>query len=123
MTAIRFFKGVGNSGTHTGSVWNAAGTRLATVTFTNETASGWQTATLATPLPLAAGTTYTVSYYAPNGNYSSTGGFFGSDFVKGPLTAGAGSNGLYLYGSGGGMPVNSWGSTNYFADLVFSTPN
>lgn len=123
VTAIRFFKGVGNSGTHTGSVWNAAGTRLATVTFTNETASGWQTATLATPLPLAAGTTYTVSYYAPNGNYSSTGGFFGSDFVKGPLTAGAGSNGLYLYGSGGGMPVNSWGSTNYFADLVFSTPN
>ena len=34
VTGIRFYKGTGNTGTHTGSLWNSAGTRLATVTFT-----------------------------------------------------------------------------------------
>ncbi|WP_104088200.1 DUF4082 domain-containing protein [Arthrobacter sp. GMC3] len=122
-TAIRFFKGAGNSGTHTGSIWDSAGNRLATVTFSNETATGWQTALLSTPLPLAAGTTYTVSYYAPNGCYSSTGAFFGSNYVAGPLTVAGGSNGLYLYGTGGGMPIHAWNSTNYFVDVVFTTGN
>ena len=46
VTAIRFYKGAGNTGTHTGSLWTASGTRLATVTFTGETATGWQTAKL-----------------------------------------------------------------------------
>ena len=50
VTAIKFYKGAGNNGVHTGSIWSSTGTRLATVTFSNETASGWQTATLATPL-------------------------------------------------------------------------
>ena len=44
VTAIRFYKGAGNGGTHTGSLWSSPGTRLATVTFTGETATGWQTA-------------------------------------------------------------------------------
>ena len=46
ITAIRFYKGPGNTGTHLGSLWTSDGDRLGTVTFTNETASGWQTATL-----------------------------------------------------------------------------
>ena len=46
VTAIRFYKGAGNTGTHTGSIWDVDrdhGSR--TVTFTGETATGWQTAT------------------------------------------------------------------------------
>ncbi|NVM94382.1 DUF4082 domain-containing protein [Arthrobacter wenxiniae] len=120
VTAIRFYKGPGNTGVHTGSIWSSAGVRLATVQFSNETAGGWQSATLATPLALAAGSTYTVSYYAPNGAYASTSAFFVGDFVKGPLTVAGASNGRYLYASGGGMPVNSWNSSNYFVDLVFT---
>ncbi|AIY03624.1 hypothetical protein ART_4025 [Arthrobacter sp. PAMC 25486] len=122
VTAIRFFKGTGNTGTHTGSIWNAAGVRLATVQFSNETVTGWQTATLATPLQLTANTAYTVSYYAPNGHYPSTAAFFATPFNHGPLSAAAGSNGRYVYGTGGGMPVNSWNATNYFVDLVFTVP-
>ncbi|MEV8182561.1 DUF4082 domain-containing protein, partial [Specibacter sp. NPDC078692] len=122
VTAIRFFKGAGNTGAHTGSIWNAAGVRLATVAFTGETASGWQSATLTTPLQLTAGTTYTVSYFAPNGNYSSTSAFFATPFSHGPLSVDAGSNGRYFYGSSGGMPSNSWNATNYFVDLVFTVP-
>ena len=39
-------------------------------TFTNETASGWQTAYFSNPVPITAGTTYVACYYAPNGHYS-----------------------------------------------------
>ncbi len=45
VTGIRFYKGSGNTGTHTGSLWSSSGTRLATVTFTGETGTGWQQAT------------------------------------------------------------------------------
>ena len=43
VSGVRFYKGTGNSGTHTGSLWTDGGTLLATGTFTGETASGWQT--------------------------------------------------------------------------------
>src|SRR5882724_4602790 len=50
ITGIRFYKGTGNTGTHVGHLWTSSGTSLASVTFTNETATGWQQATLATPV-------------------------------------------------------------------------
>ncbi len=119
VTAIRFFKGSGNLGTHTGSLWSASGTRLATATFADETPSGWQTADLASPVQLDAGTTYVVSYYAPQGHYSSTAGFFSSPWTSGPLTAPSANNGRYLYATGGGFPAFTFNATNYFADVVF----
>ncbi len=118
VTGVRFYKGVGNGGTHTGSLWSAAGARLATVTFTGETASGWQTASFATPVSVTAGTTYVVSYLAPQGRYSSTSSYFASARTVGPLTAPAAGNGRYVYGSG--FPTSTWQSTNYFVDVVFS---
>ena len=42
---VRFYKGSGNTGTHVGSLWSVTGTLLASATFTNESASGWQEAT------------------------------------------------------------------------------
>ncbi|WP_427007122.1 DUF4082 domain-containing protein [Pseudarthrobacter sp. H2] len=119
-TGIRFYKGAGNNGTHVGSLWNAAGEKLAQVTFTGETATGWQTATLSAPVALAPGNTYVVSYLAPNGNYAYTGAFFAEPWINGALTAPGPNNGLYRYGAGGPMPTNSWNSTNYFVDVVFS---
>lgn len=119
VTAIRFYKGAGNTGTHTGSIWSSDGVRLATVTFTGESASGWQTATLTTPLALIAGQTYVVSYYAPNGRYASTPSFFTSPWVSGPLTAPTANNGRYRYAAGGGFPNASHNATNYFVDVIF----
>lgn len=55
VVGIRFYKGSGNTGRHTGSLWNSSGRRLATATFTNETRTGWQTVTLATPVDVRAG--------------------------------------------------------------------
>ena len=120
VSAIRFFKGAGNDGTHTGSIWSSAGVRLASVTFANETASGWQTAQLSTPLALSAGQSYIVSYLAPQGRYSSTPAYFSQAKTSGPLTAPVSGNGRYLYGAAGGFPTYSWNATNYFVDLVFA---
>ena len=42
ITGIRFYKGAGNTGTHIGNLWTSTGQLLATATFVNETATGWQ---------------------------------------------------------------------------------
>jgi hypothetical protein len=54
LTSIRYYKSPGETGTHVGRVWTSGGVQLAQVTFTGETASGWQVQALATPLSLAA---------------------------------------------------------------------
>src|SRR4029077_8793417 len=64
ITALRFYKGAANTGVHTGHLYQADGTLLATQTFTNETASGWQQVALDTPVPILAHGQYVVSYYS-----------------------------------------------------------
>ena len=61
LTAIRFYKDAGETGTHVGRLWNASGTQIGSATFAGETASGWQRATLTSPVTLTANATYTVS--------------------------------------------------------------
>ena len=43
VTGIRFYKAAANTGTHVGSLWSATANCSRQATFTNETASGWQT--------------------------------------------------------------------------------
>jgi phosphodiesterase/alkaline phosphatase D-like protein len=124
INAIRFYKAATNTGTHIGNLWSSTGTLLGTVTFTNETASGWQRADLATPVSIAANTTYVVSYYAPNGHYSVNVGAFSATGVDSPplhaLASGVdGLNGVYRYGSASGFPTASWNGSNYWVDVVF----
>ena len=107
MTAIRFFKGALNTGVHTGSLWEH-GHELAPVTFVGETSSGWQRATLSTPVNVVPGETYVVSYFAPGGGYSITTSYFAADVVSGRIAGPATGNGRYLYGAGGGFPTNSY---------------
>lgn len=132
ITGVRFYKGSGNTGTHVGKLWSSTGTLLASVTFTGETATGWQQATFAAPVTISAGTIYVASYYAPRGRYAADEGYFtGTTVINGPLTALAdgtsGGNGVYRYGSGGGFPNSTFGATNYWVDVVFnadtSTPD
>jgi hypothetical protein len=124
VTGVRFYKGSGNTGTHVGRLWSASGTPLASVTFTGETASGWQQASFATPVTITANTTYVVSYFAPNGHYADDTGFFaGSGVDRAPLHAlpdgTDGPNGVYRYGAGGVFPTDTWQSSNYWVDLTF----
>jgi hypothetical protein len=125
VTGVTFYKGTGNTGTHTGSLWSADGTQLATGTFSSETASSWQLLSFAHPVAITAGTSYVVSYHAPNGNYAVDGGYFAGAHQSYPLTATADTagsqNGLYRYGSDTAFPNSSYGSANYWVAPIFST--
>jgi Domain of unknown function (DUF4082) len=126
ITGIRFYKGSTNTGTHVGHLWTTTGTLLATATFTNESASGWQQVNFSTPVAITAGTTYVASYFAPMGHYAGDSFYFVPIGVtSGALTAlsdsAAGGNGVYQYGATGGFPSNSYFGTNYWVDVVFST--
>lgn len=121
VTGIRFYKSPANTGTHTGTLWLSGGTPLSSVTFSNETASGWQFQALTNPVVISSNTTYVVSYYAPSGHYAFTPGAFVSAVTNYPLRAlssgEAGGNGVYRTGTG--FPTLSFNAANYWVDLVF----
>ena len=127
VSGVRFYKGAGNTGAHVGALWSLSGTLLGSVTFTGETASGWQQMNFASPIQIAANTVYVVSYYAPLGHYSGdNNGFTAAGIDNVPLHAlkdGAnGGNGLYVYQSSNGFPNGTWLGSNYWVDVLF-TPN
>ncbi len=124
VTGVRFYKSAENTGTHTGSLWNA-GKLLATVTFAGESESGWQQATFSTPVKINAGQTYVVSYHTTVGHYSLDSNYFDNQYRSGPLHVPAsgttsGGNGVYHYGTSA-FPNESFHAANYWVDLVFET--
>jgi len=95
---------------------------LASATFTNETASGWQQVDFVAPVAVTAGTTYVASYHT-DGNYSADPNFFATDHTNGmliaPGTPSSGGNGVYAYGNSSLFPTNSYNSTGYGVDVLF----
>src|SRR5450432_2131103 len=134
ITGIRFYKTSGNSGTHIGELYSAAGARLAQATFTNETATGWQTVLFSSPVAITAGTTYTAAYFSSLGYYTEDNNYFLNHSVtNSPLTAAAdGTNGAsgtdpgtgqgtYKYTATPAFPNQLYRSANYWVDVVFSS--
>ena len=119
ISGVRFYKGATNTGPHTASLWTSSGKLLATATFTNETASGWQTVIFNSPVAVTAGTTYVASYHTNVGHYSVSQSYFASSFTNGPLRVPA-NGGVYLYGAGG-FPKKTFQANNYWVDVLFST--
>jgi len=126
VTGVRFYKGSQNSGTHIGTLWDSAGNRLASVTFTNETRSGWQSASFARPISIAANIPYVISYHAPVGRYSLNTHYFIRALQRGHLTAFKSSpvagdgNGVYKYGSTTVFPDQNSDGKNYWVDVIFT---
>lgn len=118
ITDIRYWKAASETGTHVGKIWAATGGEtLATVTFANETASGWQQQALDTPLIIEANTTYVVSVNT-NGHFSISQNELASSIVNEDLSSVAdGNNGVY--GTINNFPTNSYQNSNYFRDVVF----
>jgi hypothetical protein len=117
LTAIRFWKSPSETGSHTGRIWSASGQMLASVIFTNETASGWQQQSLPTPLSALANTEYVVSVNTgSNGYFAFTAGAFDSGLVNGHLRVPAANGGPY--GLPGIFPATV-SSNNFFRDVVF----
>jgi Domain of unknown function (DUF4082)/Bacterial Ig-like domain (group 1) len=124
ISAIRYWKAASEIGTHVGHIWAATGgTLLASVTFSNETASGWQEQALSTPLNIQANTTYVVSVNC-NSYFPITYDELANSIVNGDLSSVAdGNNGVF--GNPNSLPTNSYRNSNYYHDIVFavsSTP-
>jgi hypothetical protein len=126
ITGIRFYKSTANTGTHVGNLWDSAGNLLASATFTSESASGWQQASFANPVAVAANTLYVASYHVSGGHWSVDWNYFrnsGADNapLHAPENGTATLNGVYTYGSGSAFPTST-NSSNYWVDVLFS-PN
>jgi hypothetical protein len=125
ITGVRFYKGALNTGTHIGHLWSSTGTKLAEITFTGESASGWQQMSFTTPVAVAINTTYVASYFSSSGYYAYTNPFFTTATVNGPLTALAngtdGGNGVYIYSAASAFPNNTYQTSNYWVDVVYTT--
>jgi hypothetical protein len=117
LEAISFYKSPGETGTHTGRLWSASGQLLGSVAFTGESASGWQTQTLATPIPLTVGQVYTVSV-GINQLFSMTSSGLATEIVGGVLrSVDDGQNGVFA-DAAGTFPTDNWSESNYWVDAV-----
>jgi hypothetical protein len=120
---VRFYKSSANTGSHVVALWTSTGTLLAQATVTGESASGWQEMSFATPVAIAANTTYVAGYLAPKGHYSATNQGFAAAVKSTPLTAPASGttlNGLYAYSGSLVFPTSSYNATNYWVDVMFT---
>jgi LPXTG-motif cell wall-anchored protein len=118
VSALRFYKGDKNTGTHTGSIWTAEGVLLGTATFTDESASGWQKVTFEEAVEITKDTTYVASYHTSVGSYSVT----VDQFEEGGLTSGPlhipANGGAFKYGTDSAFPGQA-APHNYWVDIVF----
>jgi hypothetical protein len=125
VTGVRFYKGATNTGTHTGTLWTSTGTMLATVTFTGETASGWQKMLFSSPVTITANTVYVVSYHTNVGQWGYTDNTFATAGVNNAtlhaLQAGvSGVNGVFVYAGTATFPTSGFNSRNYWVDIMFA---
>ncbi len=116
ITKLRFYKGSLETGTHVGHVWATNGTLLATATFVNETASGWQEQILSSALAIQANVDYivTVTTGTP-GYFVAAWSQFANPVIHGHLRSVAAGG---RYGPAGTMPATV-SNANYFRDVVF----
>src|SRR5262249_23246703 len=123
IVGTRIYSAPQNTGTHIGDLWTTSGTLLASATFSNETASGWQQVNFSTPVSITAGTTYIASYETSVGEYSEDDNYFTNSLTNGPLTApsssASGGNGVYAYGSSNPFPNNTFNAANYWVDVIY----
>ena len=128
VTQLSYFRNTGDANdtdVRAGHLWSSTGTLLGTVTFNSGPGqSGWQVATLTTPVQIQPGDTYVVSYKTAD-NYQAAENYFTTTFTEpfGVLTAPAsslvGGNGVFAYGSALQFPTDTFSSTNYWVDVTF----
>jgi Domain of unknown function (DUF4082)/Fibronectin type III domain len=124
VTGVRFYKQTWMGGyLHVGHLWSSTGALLATATFTNESAYGWQQVSFASPVAIQANTVYVVSFSTGGGYFGISTGFFTSGGVtNGPLSAlpGSVSGGDGVYNRGGAFPSVNGNGMNFWTDVAFT---
>lgn len=112
------------------SLWTTGGTLVGQTTV-SVSGTGWKTATFASPLPVSPDTTYVASYHVNSAvpgqaiGYPYTTQYFASSGIdNGPLHALAsgldGGNGVYRNSVTPAVPNQTFNSTNYWIDVVFT---
>ncbi len=125
VTGARFYKQAYMGGyTHTGHLWSADGTLLASALFVGETYSGWQQVSFSSPVAITANTTYIISFSTGGGPFGMTTSFFSNGGLSsGPIqalsNASGGGNGVYGIGNGVFPNIGAAGM-NFWADVVFA---
>lgn len=122
---VKFYKSSANTGQHVANLWSPSGQKLASATFSGESASGWQKVLFAQPVSIAAGQTYVVSYNCRAGHYAADENYFTNRSVDtatlhAPSSGNAGGQGVYRYGSAPAFPNQTYRNTNYWVDVIFS---
>jgi Domain of unknown function (DUF4082) len=127
VTGVRFYKLPDMTGTHTGVLYNVGGgAPLATVTFTGETATGWQDQKFTTPVPIIAGTTYVIAVYMDNGFYTADLHGLDAPLTSNGVVTSLGNtanppNGVFDYGTGApSFPNTGFNGSNYWVDVDVS---
>jgi hypothetical protein len=128
ISAIRFYKSVGDTAHNTVQLWTADGSIIGEAKLTGSgTDTGWREVSFLAPIEITANTVYVASYFSSTGFYSATSFGLADSIVNGPLIAlanndpqGDGVNGVYNYGSPRIFPNSSYHSPNYWVDVKYT---
>jgi hypothetical protein len=126
ISGIRFYRASANPGGYVASLYTTSGTLLGSVSLAHESGPvpGWQVANFATPISIAANTTYIAAYYVPsNSSYQLVPYALTNGVTTGPLTAPAssavGGNGVYNHERA--LPnTGSARNSNFVVDVLFA---
>src|SRR5438105_43543 len=125
IAGIRFYRGYkASSSGYTVKLFSASGTLLASERTGKDTCSVpcWEQVNFASPISIAANTTYVAAYYTGNGRYAENQYGLANGITSGPLVAPAsaqvGGNGVYTYTTG--FPMQVWNASNYYVDVSFT---
>lgn len=123
VSGIRFYRGATNRLGYVVKLFAASGRLLAAAKTWKDTCvvPCWEQVNFASPVSLAANTTYVAAYYASGGRYAADKFGLTDTHSAGPLRAPAsgaiGGNGVYTYSTG--FPKETWVNTNYYVDVAF----
>lgn len=113
VVAFRWYKAPGETGSHTARLWTDNGSQLTSRTFTNETASGWQTVTFS-GVHINANQYYRVSVNTNTVQAKTFGSLSGNPIVNGPVTSD-----FSYYGQPTGAMPTSGSYSLYYVDVTF----
>lgn len=116
ITKIKYYKTAGETGSHSGKIWNANGEKLAEVSFTNESNFGWQIAELTSPILVFPGNVYIVSVNA-NTEYAYTSNELAVQISNGFLSSVADNNNGVFNDTPELFPSQSFNNSNYYRDI------
>ena len=125
VSGIRFFRGATSRDGYAVKLFAGNGSLLAAAKTWKDTCvvPCWEEVDFASPVPLAADTTYVAAYYTSSGRYAVDMYGLSNGHSAGPLTVPAsdvvGGNGVYTYSTA--FPNQTWDNSNYYVDVVFTS--